>query len=332
MRSSYWAASLSLAALAAAVARWLVQGSGNVYTALTKRFYVPDPDLGWRVADGGPLWIGLEAIALIAAWTVFIAASAWILRFWARRKDRGVPRVAVVALWVLAALPLPLPAYAFVTGLGPARAVEQLPEGASAQAPTSGIEGTLPLPAGTYNVIPHRGTSVTARVSAGKETFDARFGKGITGTWTLVPDDLATSAVAELQLDPTVVDTGITLRSQHARDEYLRSATYPRIKLRITRLVAARQDSPTHVAFRAEAALEFLGDTLTVEVTGNLRVPDDAGRQRLGFAAGAPVVLVDADLAVTVGGTRLREDADSFDSDRIPIHVSLVLTNSGDRP
>jgi hypothetical protein len=30
-------------ALVAAGARWLVQGSGNVYTTFAKRFYVPDP-------------------------------------------------------------------------------------------------------------------------------------------------------------------------------------------------------------------------------------------------------------------------------------------------
>jgi polyisoprenoid-binding protein YceI len=324
MRSPIWAATAGVVALAAALARWLLQGSGNVYTATTKRFYVPDPDLGWRVADGGPVWIGLEAIALIAAVVAGVAFAGWLLGRWERRRSRRAATLRV-ALWIAATAPLALPAWAFSSGLGPARGVEQLPAGATAAAPTAGIEGALELPAGRYEIVPHAGTSVTARVSAGKETFEARFGKGITGNWTAAPGDLTQPTTAEIQLDPTTVDTGIALRSQHAREDYLQAATYPRITLRLGRLIAARQDGPAQIAFRAEGTIDFLGEPIVAEITGNLRAPDAAGRQRLGFAPGDAVALVDADLAVTVGGTRLRGDADSFDSDRIPIHVSLVL-------
>lgn len=324
MRSPIWAALAALVALAAAGARWLLQGSGNVYTATTKRFYVPDPDLGWRVADGGPVWIGLEAIAAIAAVAVGVAFAGWLLGRWERKRGgRLIP--LRVGLWIAAALPLALPLWAFSSGFGPDQGVEQLPVGATAAAPTEGVEGALELPAGRYEVVAHAGTSITARVSAGKETFDARFGKGITGTWTADPADLTKPTTAELELDPTTVDTGIALRSQHAREDYLQSGKYPRIKLRIARLIAARQDGPALIAFRAEGAVDFLGETVTVEITGNLRATDAAARQRLGFAAGDAIALVDADLALTVSGTRLRGDADSFDSDRIPIHVSLVL-------
>ncbi len=324
MRSPIWASLAALVALAAAGVRWLLQGSGNVYTATTKRFYVPDPDLGWRVADGGPVWIGLEAIAAIAAVAVGVAFVGWLLGRWERKRGRRLTPLRV-GLWIAAALPLALPLWAFSSGFGPDQGKEQLPVGATAAAPTTGIEGALELPAGRYEVVPHAGTSITARVSAGKETFDARFGKGITGTWTADPADLTKPTTAELELDPTTVDTGIALRSQHAREEYLQAGKYPRIKLRIARLIAARQDGPALIAFRAEGAIDFLGETLTVEITGNLRAADAGARQRLGFAAGDAIALVDADLALTVSGTRLRSDADSFDSDRIPIHVSLVL-------
>jgi polyisoprenoid-binding protein YceI len=319
-----WAAIPALAALMAAVARWVIQGSGNVYTATTKRFYVPDPDLGWRVADGGPVWLGLEVIAVVGAVVAGLLVAGWLVRRWERKRNRRITW-ARAGLWVVAVLPLALPAWAFASGLGPARGVEQLPEGASAEAPTTGLEGALPLPAGRYEVVPHRGTAVTAKLAAGKESFEARFGRGIVGAWTADPGDLTKAGEAEIQLDPTVVDTGIALRSEHARDEYLRSGTYPHITLRLGRLIATRQDNPGQVAFRAQGELEFLGDKLTVEITGNLRAPDAAGRARLGFTATDAVALIDADLAVTVSGTKLKSDADSFDTDRIPIHVSLVL-------
>ena len=69
-RSPYLLAIAPAVALAAGGVRWLLQGSGNLYTATTKRFYTPDPDLGWRVAKGGPLWLGLEVLAILAAVTV----------------------------------------------------------------------------------------------------------------------------------------------------------------------------------------------------------------------------------------------------------------------
>lgn len=324
MRSPIWASTAAFLAVALAVARWLVQGSGNVYTATTKRFYVPDPDLGWRVADAGPVWLGLEVIAILAGVAAAVVVAAWWLGRRERRRDRRITWARGV-LWMVAAMPLAVPLWAFASGLGPARGVETLPEGATAAAPTTGIEGSLDLPAGTYEVVAHRGTAITARMAAGKERFEARFARGITGTWTTDPRDLTTPTTAEISVEASGVDTGITMRSQHAREDYLRSATFPRITLRLGRVIAARQDGPAQVAFRAEGTLAFLGDDLVVELTGNLRAPDAAGRQRLGFTATDAVVLIDADLAITVSGTKLRADSDSFDADRIPIHVSLVL-------
>ena len=52
-RSPFLLAIAPAVAVGAGAARWALQGSGNVYTAVHKRFYVPDPDLGWRVQPGG---------------------------------------------------------------------------------------------------------------------------------------------------------------------------------------------------------------------------------------------------------------------------------------
>src|SRR3954468_19652563 len=131
MRSLLWAAVPAVAATAAATARWGLQGSGNVYTALDKRFYVPDPDLGWRVARHGPVWIGLEAIAVCAAIAIAVVVGALIVARWERRRGSRMTALRVL-LWVVAAVPLALPAWAFASGSGPARGRETLPAGATA--------------------------------------------------------------------------------------------------------------------------------------------------------------------------------------------------------
>lgn len=321
--SPLWALAPAVAALAAAVTRWLVQGSGNVYTATTKRFYVPDPDLGWRVAPGGPFWIGLELVAILGAVAVGVAIGALIVRRWERR--RGTVAWARAGLFVVAALTLAAPAWAFASGLGPARGREVLPDGATAAAPTSGVEGSLDLPAGRYEVIAHAGTAITARVEAGEERFEARFGRAIDGAWTVDPRDLTQAGQATITVDVTAIDTGIALRTQHAREEYLHADRFPRIALRLGPLVATRQDGPRQVAFRSAGTLAFMGEDIAVAITGNVRATDEAARARLGLPAQAAAVLVDADFTITVSGTALRADRDSFDSDRIPIHVSLVL-------
>ncbi|MBI4951492.1 MAG: YceI family protein [Myxococcales bacterium] len=329
MRSAAWAASLAAVALAGAGARWLAQGSRNLYTAVAKRFYEPDPDFGWRVAAGGPLWLGLDAIAAVLGLGLAVLVAGLLVSRREKRTGRRA-RALRAALWVVAAAPLVLPVWAFATGTGPAGGREALPEGASAPAPTSGIEGALPLPAGRYEVVASPGTAVTAKLEAGKEAFEARFERGITGTWTADPGDLRKPMKAEIGLDAGEVDTGVPMRSNHARGDYLEVDKYPRITLELGRLVAARQDGPTQLAFRSEGSLALLGETVAVELTGTLRAPDEAGRARLGVSASDAVALVEADLTLTVGGTRLREHADSFDADRIPIHVTLVLVRRGD--
>lgn len=311
-------------ALVAGGVRWALQGSGNLYTATAKRFYVPDPDFGWRESSSRPLWLGLEVLAILAAITVGALAVGWLIR--RAEKKRGTPvRAARIGFGVAGILPIALPLFAFTTGLGPSGGRETLPVGATAKAPTEGIEGKLALPAGAYAVKPHAGTSITARVTAGKETFDARFASGFEGAWTGDPSDLTRPFTATVSVDASSVDTGVAMRSSHARDEYLYVGKFPRIALTIDKLIAARQDGPAQVAFRAAASLAFMGETLPVEITGNLRAADADARTRLGVGD-APTLLVSADLAISVKGSGLRSSASSFDTDAIPITVSLVLT------
>jgi hypothetical protein len=324
--SPYLAALLPIVALLAGLLRWLLQGSGNLYTATAHRYYVADPDLGWRVVDNGPPWLGLEILAVIAGVAVGLVAAAWLLRRLERR--RGAPLGWVrIALWIAAALPLAVPAWAFAGGFAPDGAREQLPAGL-AQAPTSGIDGSLPgLAAGTYRVVPHSGTSITARLSAGGEAFEARFAGGIEGSWRGDPADLSQPMTAEISAATDKVDTGIALRNKHAREEYLKAGEHPRIGFRLSRLVAASRTSDGAVAFRGEGVVSLMGREHPVAITGTLRAPDTAGRQRLGLDPAAPTLVATAAFELHLHETALAADAGDFDGDLIPISASLVLVH-----
>jgi hypothetical protein len=322
--SPYFAALLPIVALLAGLLRWLLQGSGNLYTDADRRFYVPDPDLGWRVIENGPPWLGLELLGIIAGVAVGLIAAAWLLR--RLEKRRGAPiGWARIGLWIAAALPLAVPVWAFAGGFGPDGAREQLPAGI-AQAPTSGIEGSLPgLPAGTYRVQQHSGTSITARISAGGEAFESRFADGIEGSWRGDPGDLKQPMAGEISAATEKVDTGIALRNKHAREEYLKAGEHPRIGFGLTRLVAASPIADGGIAFRGEGVVSLMGREHPVAVTGTLRAPDAAGKQRLGVAAGAAVLVATAAFELKLRETALAADASDFDGDLIPISASLVL-------
>ena len=327
MRSPYLAAIPAAVAVAAAGARWLIQGSGNVYSALEKRFYVADPDLGWRVASDTPIWIGLEVIGILVAVAIGIVGAAFVIRRIERKRGTAWrwPRIAA---WIVAALPLVIPIAAFATGLGPDGGREALPRGVTAAPPERGIEGDLGRPAGRYEVVKHAGTAITARVAAGKEAFDARFAGDIQGVWVGDPSDLTTPMTADVSAAAASVDTGIELRSKHAREEYLYADKFPRIGFALRRVLAARQDAPDVVVFRAEGAVSLMGKAHVVETTGTMRALDGAAAQRIGLA-GQTVLAVQADLQLKISQTALAADADSFDNDLIPINVALVLVHRG---
>jgi polyisoprenoid-binding protein YceI len=323
VRSPFAPVCLPLAALIAALVRWQMQGSRNVWTAFDKRFYIPDPDLGWRVAKTHAIWLGLEACLVIAGIAAALVVAGWIIR---RREARLGRRSTGLraATWVLAGLPLAVPIAAFASGAGPAGAVDSLPE-STIRGIESGIVGSLDAPAGRYEVVEHAGTSIIANLSAGKETFDARFG-GIRGAWQGNPHDLTQPIGGEVSADAASVDTGIALRTTHAREEYLHVDKFPRISFAIDRVLAAKPSGPGALAFRAHGTLGLIGKTHSIEVTGTLKKPDAAALTRLGLSG--EILLVQADFEIAIKETALAGDAGDFDGDRIPIHVSLVMRHT----
>lgn len=311
-------------ALAAGAARWFMQGSDNVFTATSRRYYVPDPDLGWRVVDHGPIWLGLDFLILCAALGLAVAAAAWLVRRRERRQKQS-SLMARVLLWLVAALPLAVPVAAFTSGLGPDDARDTLPLTAhhDSVAP-DGINGAIKsAPAGRYHVLAHEGSAITARLQAGGEAFDTRFTGNISGHITFNPADLAQLAQVWVRVDAASVDTGITMRSKHAR-EYLKVEKHPEIGFKLSRLLAARQGtSSSHIEFWARGQIALMGRSQDVTVTGSVQAPDAQGRQRLGVEG--DVLVVNADLALDLEQTALAGDAGDFDATQIPVHVSLVL-------
>lgn len=305
-RSRLAPAAVAAAALVAAVIRWGLQGSGNLYTAFAKRFYVPDPDLGWRVSTRHPIWIGLDACAVIAV----IAVVALVIR---RRRSIA---------WGLAVVAAAVPVAAFASGGAPAGAKDTLPPRAAVLV-ESGIEGALAAPAGRYLVVKHAGTSITAHLSAGGEAFDARFERDIYGSLNINPSDLRWPIYADIGVASRAIDTGVGERTKHAREGYLHADKFPQITVEIAGVTAVRQVGPSDLAFRAPATVQLMGKSHHVEVSGTLVKPDAAALGRLGLAG--DVLLVQADFALAIHETALAPAAGDFDGDRLPIHVSLVL-------
>lgn len=326
-RSPFAPLLLPLAALIASAVRWVVQGTGNVYTATEQRFFVPDPIFkdGWKESAQHPLWLGLEVIAVIAG----VLAAVLVAALWIRRRERKLERPARLlrALsWVAAPLPLIVPIAAFASGPGPEGGRLTVPLDATVAAPTSGIEGKLALPAGRYELFPHRdGTYVSARVSAGGDELDARFAGDPQGFWQAEPADFSRPMTAEISVASASVDTGINLRSEHARgDDYLKASKYPRIGFALKRLIAARQDNPQTVSFRGAGAIDLIGKQTEVELTGKVELLTEAQKAQLGLAS-RPAVKVQAQFVLPLAQTALKPG--DYDTPQFPITVSLVLVH-----
>lgn len=317
---------LPLIALVAALVRWWLQGSSNLYTAPSKRFFVPDPDLKWRISDEHPVWLGLEVCGILFGVTVAVAVGAYIVKRRTGSLGRKPP-ILNKLLWAGAILPLAVPIVAFASGGRPAGGVDLRPADVATTIDTSrGIAGKLELPAGRYDVVPHEGSAIIARVNAGGEEFDARFAGDIQGSWQGAPSDLNQPVTAEISVATKSIDTGIDKRSEHARSGYLLGDKFPRITFTLGKVTAASNETPDAVAFRAAGSIALAGKTHAVEVTGKLVRLDAAALTRLKLTG--TIMRVEADLSIAIADSAFAADKGDFDGALIPIHVSLVLRHA----
>ncbi len=310
---------LALPALgvALATARWLQQGSYNLYSDLGKRLYVPDPDLGWRMLEDGPIWLGVDAILLTGSALGMVGVAWWLFR-----KKAQVPAALP---WLMVAIGLAswVPGIAaFASGGGPEGAVDQPPQGVI-EAPDEVAGGLVGLEATQWSLASGVQPGVVATVVAGGESFEARFEQVTGGTLVGDPSDLRQPLRVEVSVDPASVDTGIDGRSKSAR-VYLQVEEHLSMTFRLTQLIGARNTAPDAAEFSARGELDFIGDTLDIEVLGKIQALDAAARQRLGLDAEA-AFRVEANFEVPLQATKLREDAGDFGADSFPIRVGLIF-------
>ena len=300
--------------------RWGWQGTGNLYSALSHRSYVPDTVAGWRLTDTGPIWLGLDVVGALAALSLAVLVAArWLDK---RDASRGLQGL----LWIVSAVALVPSTAAFVSGGLPEGAVQARPR-VAVQAPDRGIEANLKgLSAGRYVVRgEHPMTSVVATVSAGGESFETRFA-GASGELSGDPGELTQPLAITITVDASTVDTGVELRSKSAMD-YLQVRQHPTMTLNIDALSATTRFADDAVTFAADARLDFVGETIAVTVTGTLTALDEAARTQRRVDA-SQAILVSAAFVIPIAETALRADASDFSRDEIPIHVTLLLTKS----
>lgn len=320
----YWILVAPTVAVAAMLARWRLQGSGNLYTEPTKRLYVPDPDLDWRLSTDTYLWLGLDSLAVVVGFAGALIVASWLLRRRERKRDIHMKKSRVV-LVVGSAVALILPLLAFASGSRPEHARERAPDNVIAAG--EGIEASLPAaPAGSYLVTKHEGTRVAASLRAGGDIFEARFAGKPRGSWRGDPTDLAQPMTAEIYFDAKSVDTANPLRNDHT-GEYLKVEEFPEIGFKLTRMSATTKTGEGKVAFSGTGNVLLMGREIATDVTGTVTELDDAGKARLSLGASEALV-VNASMKIGIDQTPIENDG-SFDSNEVPIRISLVLIYEG---
>ena len=322
LRTPLWAVLPAAVALAALGGRWLLQGSGNVYTVVAKQFYVPDPDLDWRLSSSGPLWVGLDAIAAVAAIAVGIAILGYIAARWERRRQRTA-RWFRKLLWVGALIPCAVPVLAFASGGRPSGGRDLLPM-ETITPPSEGVRGHLAgVPAGIYVPLPGPRSAIVAKLEAGGETFEGRF-SDVSGTFQGDLSDLRQPLRVELKVPAKSIRTGISLRDTHAQEK-LKVDDFPDIKFIVTQLLGAERKSDSEITFSAKGVLTLLGRDHPLDVIGSVRRLDRDAGERLTGLADQPAFVVKAQLrTLRVDDTAL-ENNGTFTANEVPLDATVIF-------
>lgn len=311
---------LAVAGAAAWGVRYLLQGTSTMWTDTARTFYVADPDLGFVPTTEAWMWLGLEGLGATAGVAVGIATMMWLAK---RGGKLGkVASVLAVAGGVLGLGAPVLPTAAFVSGMPPEGALHILPQAEAGEMALKPGQGPsrLDVPAGEW--VPSSAPDahlVAAAITAGGETFDARF-SGLEGSLTLVPDDVGRSTLT-ISVPAANVKTGVPLRDTHAKD-YLLADTHPKIAVNAAG-VKTRQASDGAVEWEGEVEVAMMGRTLKRPASGVVRSLDAGGRQRVGVDAGHAII-IEARFEIPIKDTEL--DAQSFDAPTIPLSARAVFT------
>ncbi|MFT7582132.1 MAG: polyisoprenoid-binding protein YceI, partial [Myxococcota bacterium] len=319
---------VALAATAGAGARYLLQGDSNVYTNTAQTFYAKqDEVIGWVALDETRVWLGLEALGILAAVMVGTFVAVRFAGFALRRVAKGkwnptAGRVAMIAagLGALFCMVSPaVPITAFASGFPPSGArttftAAEAPNTIPNPTPTV-VKAAGPLAvntlAGTYKVTRVDKVSlVVAKVEAGGETFDATFGPAA-GQATVVASDFAKST-ATFEVPSASVDTGIALRTSHAKD-YLKISDFASITVQVNGLgtldagtapsTGDAKTRPSPVTFQSSAKVTLMGKTLDRPVSGDVTVLTAERRAALKLTGEMDALLVNASLGLPIKET-----------------------------
>ncbi len=318
---------LGVLGLVAWGARWLIQGGDVIYTDIARAFWVADPLQGWVETSDRWVWLGLEGLGAVLGVVIGTATMLFVAR---KVGNPTVKKIATGASWLgaVVAMAAPvLPAWAFVSGMPPAGAERLLPLNA---APVPQVGGAKPGVAGGFAVVSgkwqvgeSKANLLAARVTAGGETFDGKFGP-ISGEVELVAERLGESK-AMFSVPSASVDTGVELRNTHAQG-YLDAENHKTISLVIPKLDAVTPGAnEASRAFSTEGELTIMGKPLKLPVTGTLVLLTAAERTELGVTS-SEAILVNASFVLPVLKTPL--DRKNFDVDELPLTVRLVIAPS----
>lgn len=319
MRPSIKLASLPALAAVLALARWLLQGTGNVWSKLSVPLYLPDSDLGWRRTTEHFTWLGLDAVLGLAA----LSLGTFVVIYFLHKRGRASRFVQMVLLLPLAAT-LIVPIYAFASGL-PGKGARETRPGLAFEAPSGGIHASLPgLPSGRYTALAHGDAAITAQLRAGGDTFEARFAGGLEGTWIADPSDLSQPMQATVSVLASSIETGIDLRNEHAREE-LQPKKYPKVQFTLGEIQSTQADGES-VRFAANGEFVLGGRSHEKQVTGRLTAIGPELKEKLGLGDGT-YVLVQAQLTLDISETILGNDG-TFDTNEIPVAATLILKHT----
>ena len=113
------------------------------------------------------------------------------------------------------------------------------------------------------------GNTVTFRISAPLETIVGTSAGGISGHFHLDPNDVKGSSKARFEVDVASFETGIDLRDEHFRDNFLHTGQYPKAVFTLDRVVEASKNEAkpgAPVEIEAEGTFELHGVKRTERV------------------------------------------------------------------
>jgi len=311
--------------------RWATQGTSTIYTDPARAFYVADQDLGWAQTEESWFLLGLDAVGLLVMVAVGTWLAVWLFKranasttspWWKKPVQVGM----VLGLGASAVAPA-LAIAAMASGLPPEGARMFLPEvTASTAEPAKAAPAKLfQAPKGTYTVFDHPSNTLTAKIKAGGEEFEARFGP-LSGTTSFDPSSPAKGTFKTRISVPTKsIDTGVPLRNDHSATD-LKADKHPEIVMSLDGLESITATAGGKASFKATGTVSVMGITLKLPVTGEIGQLDEGARKRLSVKA-SNAFLVTGSVSVTIADTPL--DQQSFDKPTIPITARFILVHDG---